>query len=137
MQRPSSVLRLAQVLLLLGLSALGGLALAPWGQPLPVAVRLMATDPTVASWTIFLVGGCYCVAALTASFALWTMRRWARRAYALFILSIAIYLGTFLYIVRVPAPIGLGLALFALLTAGLYWGWRVVKKGVPVAGGAL
>jgi hypothetical protein len=137
MQRPQSVLRLAQVLLLVGISAIGGLVLAPWGQPLRVAPQLLATDPTVASWTIFLVGGCYCVAALADSFALWTMRRWARRAYVLFILSITIYLGTLLYIVRVPAPVALGALFFAPLAAGLYWGWRIVKKGVPVSGSAL
>jgi hypothetical protein len=91
----------------------------------------------VASWAIFLVGGCYCVTTLTASFALWTMRRWARRAYVLFILSITIYMATFLYIVRVPAPFALGAVFFALLAAGLYWGWRIVQKGVPASGSAL
>jgi hypothetical protein len=55
------------------------------------------------------------------------MASWAPVAYGCFVASIVLYMGLFLYIVRIPTPVGLGLAFFGLLGAGLYWGWQVVR----------
>ena len=126
MQRPQSIRTLALVLGLIGISALGGVLFIPWGQPLPVAPELLHADPLMASWLIFSAATIYCLVTLTCAYALWRMASWAPTAYACFVASIALYMGLFLYIVQVPTPLGLGVAFFGLLAAGLYWGWRVV-----------
>jgi hypothetical protein len=126
-QRPRSIRTLALVLTLIGISALGGVLLAPWGQPLPVAPQLLHADPRVAGWLILSAATIYCLATLICAYALWRMASWAPAAYGYFVVSIVLYMTLFSYIVRVPTPVGLGLAFFALLGAGLYWGWRVVK----------
>jgi len=55
------------------------------------------------------------------------MAPWGPTAYGCFVASIALYMALFLYIVRVPTPIGIAVAFFGLLGAGLYWGWYVVS----------
>jgi hypothetical protein len=102
---------------------------APWGQPLQIAPQLLHADPHVASWLIFSAGTIYSVATLICAYALWRMVSWAPAAYGCFVASIAFYMVLFLYIVRIPTPIGLALAFIGLLSAGLYWGWRVVRGG--------
>jgi hypothetical protein len=126
-QRPRSIRTLALVLTLIGISALGGVLFIPWGQPFPVAPELLHADPLVASWLIFSAATIYCLAALTCAYALWRMTSWAPAAYGCFVASIVLYIALFLYIVRVPSPIGIGLTFFGLLGAGLYWGWHVVR----------
>jgi hypothetical protein len=137
MQRPRAVARLSLILMLIGLSALGGIAGIPWGQPGPVAPQLLRLDPIVTSWVLLVVGTVYCAATLLCAFALWRMRPWARVAYSWFIGSITIYLVTFLYLIRVPTPLWLGVAFFALLAVGLYCGWRIVNRTFGAAAKAL
>jgi hypothetical protein len=127
-QRPQSIRTLALILVLFGISALGGLLLMPWGLPLPVAPQLLHADPVVAGWIIFSGATVYCLASFICAHALWRMAPWAPAAYACFVASIALYMALFLYIVRVPSPLGIGVAFFGLLGAGLYFGWRIVGK---------
>lgn len=127
-QRPRSIRTLALILTLIGISALGGILLAPWGQPLPVAPQFLLGDPHVASWLIFSAGTIYSAATLVCAYALWRMVSWAPAAYGCFVASIVLYMALFLFLVRIPTPIGLGLAFFGLFGAALYWGWRVVRS---------
>jgi hypothetical protein len=123
--------------MLIGLSALAGIAGIPWGQPVPVAPQLLRLDPILTSWMLLVAGAVYCTATLVCAFALWRMRPWARVAYCWFIVSIAIYMVVFLYLIRVPTPLGLGIIFFALLAAGLYFGWRIVHRTFGAAANAL
>jgi hypothetical protein len=132
MQRPQPVLRLSQVLCLIGLSALGGLAIAPWGRPLPVAPQLLAADPIIAGWSILIAAACYCAATLAAAFALWRMASWVRWAYAAFVVTLLTYVAVFLYLVRIRTPPALSLIFFVFLSGGVYWGWRIVDRSFPV-----
>ena len=127
MQRPRSVRTLALILTLVGISALGGTVVAPWGQPLRVAPQLLYGDPQVAGWLIFSAATLYSAAALVCAYALWRMVSWAPAAYGYFVASIVLYMALFLFIVRIPAPLSLGLLFFGLFGAALYWGWRVVR----------
>jgi hypothetical protein len=77
MHRPRAITRLALLLGLLGISALGGVIAVPFGQPLPVAPQLLRADPSVTSWLIFVAAAAYGVATLVAAFSLWQMRPWA------------------------------------------------------------
>ena len=131
MQRPRSIYRMSLVLTLIGVSALGGIVGTPWGQPLPVAPQLLRADPRTASWLIFMAAVIYCVATLICAFALWRMRPWTPTAYRWFVASILFYMLLFLYLVRIPAPIGLAVTFFGLLGAALYWGWRIVRTAFP------
>lgn len=131
-QRPRSIRTLALILTLIGVSAAGGILLAPWGRPLPVAPELLHADPLIASWLITSTATIYCLATLTCAYALWRMASWAPAAYGCFVASIVLYMGLLLYIVRIPSPIGIGIAFFGLLGAGLYWGWRVVRSTYAV-----
>lgn len=132
MQRPRSIRTLALILTLIGVSAVGGISLTPWGRPLPVAPELLHADPLVASWLISSAATIYCIVTLTCAYALWRMTYWAPAAYGCFVASIVLYMGIFLFIVRIPGPIGIGIAFFGLLGAGLYWGWRVVRRAYAV-----
>jgi hypothetical protein len=137
MQRPRAIARLSLILVLIGISALGGIAGIPWGHPVPMAPQFLRLDPVVTSWALLFLGALYCVATFVSAFALWRMRTWARAAYACFIGSITIYLVTFLYLIRVPTPPWLDVAFFALLAAGLYCGWRIVNRTFGGAANAL
>jgi hypothetical protein len=125
---PRAVSRLSLILILVGISALGGVALAPWGQPLRIAPQLLRTDPTAAGWLIFSAAVFYCGSTLVCAFALRRMRPWAPAAYTWFIVSVVGYMLLFNFIVRVPTPLLLALAFYGLLAAALYWGWRVVRN---------
>lgn len=127
MERPRDVSTLSAVLTLLGVSALGGLTLAPWGQPLRVAHQLLRADPRVAGWVILVAATIYCAAALTAAIALRRMRPWAVTAYICFVCSIGLYCVVFLWLVRIPVSPFVGVGFFAVLVAVLYWGWTIVK----------
>jgi uncharacterized membrane protein len=116
------------VLAFIGFSALGGVALAPWGQPLQVAPQLLRMDPLVATRVIVCAEFVFCCSTLTAAFALRKMRPWAPAAYKCFVAAIAAYLLLFNYIVHIPSPLLLAVAFYGLLAAGLYWGWRIVRK---------
>ena len=104
---------------------------------MPVAPKLLAADPVVAGWLILVAAVCYCAATLTAAFALWGMKSWARRAYAVFVFAVAAYIAIFLYLVRVPTPIAIAVVFFALLIGALYWGWRIVDRSFPIQSRAL
>jgi len=132
-ERPRGVSTLSLVLALIGASAFGGLILAPWGQPLPVAPQLLRADPHVASWLIFLAGALYCGATLVAAFALRRMRPWAPTAYICFVCSIGLYLALFMWLVPIFGPAWLGVIFFGLLGAGLYWGWTIVRRAFGFA----
>jgi hypothetical protein len=137
MQRPRTVSRLALILTLIGTSALAGIVGVHWSRPLPVAPQLLRIDPTATSHVLFGASVVYCAATLLCAFALWRMRPWAPAAYAWFVASITAYMVIFLYLVRVPTPVVLGLAFFGLLGAGLYLGWRIVRKAFGPAANAL
>ena len=127
-QRPRSTRTLALILTLVGIAALAGVLAAPWGLPLNVAPQLLRGDPHVASWVIFSAATIYSAAALVCAYALWRMVSWAPTVYVCFVASVVLYMALFLFIVRIPVPIGLGVVCFGLLSAALYWGWRVVKS---------
>ena len=127
-ERPRGVSTLSLVLALIGVSAFGGLILAPWAQPLRVAPQLLRADPYVTSWLIFLSGALYCGTTLIAAFALRRMSPWAPTAYICFVCSIGLYLAIFMWLVPIFAPAWLGVIFFGLLGAGLYWGWRIVRR---------
>jgi hypothetical protein len=131
MERPVAVGNLAKVLVVIGISALGGAVGFPLGKPLPVAPQLLRADPTTTSWIIFVLACIYCAATLVAAFALWKMRPWARAAYLGFVASIACYLMGFTFLVRIPAPVFIGVAFYGLLCGGLYWGWIIVRRAIP------
>jgi hypothetical protein len=126
-QRPQSVRTLVLVLTLIGVTAFLGILLAPWGRPLPIAPQLLHADPQAAALLIFSAGALYALTTLVCAFALWRMASWGRTSYACFVGSLLLFVALFLYIVRIPAPLGLVLAFFALLFVGLYWGWCVVR----------
>jgi hypothetical protein len=127
-ERPRGVSTLSLVLALIGVSAFGGLIMAPWGQPFRVAPQLLRADPHVTSWLILLAGALYCGATLIAAFALRRMRPWAPTAYICFVCSIALYLAIFMWLVPIFGPAWLGVIFFGLLGASLYWGWRIVRR---------
>jgi hypothetical protein len=127
MERPRSIRTLALVLGIVGASALAGVLFAPLARPLPVAPQLLSTDPNTAALLIFSSSALYAVAALVCASALWRMASWGPASYDCFVASIFLQMGVFLYVVRIPMPIGIGLAFFALLGAGLYWGWYIVR----------
>ena len=131
---PRAVSRLSLILILVGISALGGVALAPWGQPLQIAPQLLRTDPKVAGWLIFSAAVIYSGATLVCAYALRRMRPWAPVAYTWFVASIVGYMLLFNFIVRVPSPLLLAVAFYGLLGAALYWGWRIVRTAFDNGG---
>ena len=44
------------------------------------------------------------------AFALWRMRPFALLAYYAFVASLALYFSVFLFLIRVPKPLGIGVA---------------------------
>lgn len=127
MQRPRAISRLSLVLLILALSAVGGLLDNPWGRPLPVAPHLLRMDPVLTGWILLVVGAFYCATTLVCAFALWRMRPWAPAAYLSFVVSITIYMVAFIYLVRLLHPLWLALLFVVLLVWGLNLGWRIVQ----------
>lgn len=137
MDRPRAVARLSKILIVLGLSALGGVIGLPWGTPIRVAPQLLVLDPITTTWVIHLLAITYCGATLACAFSLWRMLFWARAAYICFVASVVIYLTSLLCLVRVPSPISIAVLFFGLLGAGLFWGWRVVASHLPTRSEAL
>jgi hypothetical protein len=131
MDRPRAVTRLATILGLIGVSAFGGVVGFPFGRPLPVAPQLLRTDPTAASWIIFIFASIYCAATLISAFALWKMLPWARAAYLCFVAAIGCYLIVFSSLIRIPSAFFIGVAFYCLLCGALYWGWLVVRRAFP------
>ncbi len=137
MERPRAVTNLALILGLIGISALGGVIGAPFGQPLNVAPQLLRLDPGLTSWLIFASAAIYCGATLIAAVALWRMRPWARIAYLWFVACIIGYMAVFCFLIRIPSPLGIGVIFFGLLGGALYLGWRVVGRTFPARHRAL
>jgi hypothetical protein len=128
MLRPRAIRRLSLILTLLGLSALGGVVVIPWGRPLPIAPQLLLLDPVVTGWIIFGAAALYCGATLLCAFALWRMRPWAPQAYLGFAATVATFLALHLLLVRIPTPLALEFLFVGLLGGALYWGWRIVHN---------
>jgi len=128
MQRPRSVSTLALVLALLSLSSLGVLAAPPWDRPLPLSPELLRTDPQTASRLISGAATINAVAAMLCALSLWKMRLWAPLAYLAFAASMLVYVAVFAYLLRAPGPLAVAVAAAGLLVAGLYWGWRLVRR---------
>jgi hypothetical protein len=137
MARPRAISNLALILTLIGISGLGGIASAPWGRPIPVAPQLLGADPVTTAWLILSTGALYVAATVICAFSLWRMLPWAPTAYRCFVASIALFMFVWLYLIRIPMPIALGIAFFALLGSGLYWGWRIVRRAFEPSAHAL
>jgi hypothetical protein len=128
MDRPGSVSRLALALCLSGISALGGIAEFPIGDPIAVAPEILCTDLATTGRIIVGAAGIYCVASFAAAFALWRNYTWAPVAYLGFSGSIVLYFSLFVYLIRLPTSIPLRIAFPCLLLGALYWGWRIVNR---------
>jgi hypothetical protein len=137
MSRPRAITRLALLLGLLGISAVGGVIGFPFGQPLPLAPQLLRADPTVTSWLIFVAAAAYGAATFIAAGSLWQMRPWARIAYLSFVACLVGYMALFCFLIRIPAPLSIGVIFFGLLCGALYLGWRIVGRTFPARHGAL
>jgi len=128
MTRPRAISRLASVLTLIGVSALGGILGIPWNQPLGVAPQLLAFSPLITSRVLLVAAVIYCGATLTCAVALWRMLPWAKSAYLYFTISVAVFLIAWFGLVHILGPISIAVAFLGLVAAALYWGWRVVGR---------
>jgi hypothetical protein len=127
MERPRGFGVFAKILALLGISALGPLALVSWGHPLVIAPQFLPFGEAVTRWTLFGASLIYCATSFVGAYALWRVRPFARYAFYAWVASLMLYLAVFMFLIRVPKPLGIGILFFALLGAFLYFGWRVVQ----------
>jgi hypothetical protein len=127
MKRPREVTALARILTFLGVCAFLGMAVLPW-RPLPIAPQLLPLGEPATRWLLIGTATLYSVTSLGCAFAMRRMRSYASVAYLAFVVSIALYFSVWLFLIRVAKPLGIGIVFFALLGAGLYWGWSIVKS---------
>jgi hypothetical protein len=136
MKRPRGVGCLAAVMTYFGVMAMVGTLVVPW-RPLPVAPQFLPVGELATRWVLLVTLVLYCVTALVCASALRHMRSHALSAYYAFVVALALYCSVFLFLIRVPKPLGIGILFFALLGAAVYWGWRVAKRASGAATDAL
>jgi len=137
MERPSGVGALAKILALLGVVALLSITFVPWRLPLVIAPEFLPLGEMATRWALFGSLTLYCLTSLVCAFALWRLRPFALCAYYAFAGSLMLYFVVFLFLIRVPKPLGIGVLFFALVGAGLYCGWRIAQKASGAAVSAL
>jgi phosphatidylserine synthase len=92
-----------------------------------IAPQFLPLGEVVTRWTLFAATLLYCGTSFLSAYALWRVRPFALHAYYAWFVSVAIYLLVFIFLIRVPKPLGIGIAFFGLLAAFLYFGWRTVR----------
>src|SRR5256885_300642 len=132
MERPRGFGILAKVLALFGVSALGPLVLVPWRLPLVIAPQFLSLGEMATRWTLFAATLLYCSTAFVCAYALWRVRSFVLHAYYAFVVSLVLYLAVFLFLIRIPKSLGIGVLFFGLLGAFLYFGWRTVQRFVDL-----
>ena len=128
MNRPVSVQILGYILLLMGISAIGGVIPFVTSNELLIAPEFLTHSSKTTIWMISFCAVIYSIATLFASYAVLRMKKWAPKAYLAFVLSICIYIVNFLYLIRIPTPIFLGVIFFLVAGGVIYWGWLVIVR---------
>jgi hypothetical protein len=127
MERPRGFGLLAKVLMFLGVSAAGGLVFTGWGAPLMIAPQFLPLGEVATRWVLFSANLLYCSTSFVCAYALWRVRPFALYAYYAWFVSLALYLSLWLFLIRIPKPLGVGVLFFGLLAAFLYFSWRIVR----------
>jgi len=137
MQRPRALSTLALMLVMLALSALQTIVRFPRVPPLQLAPQLLHLDSGATRRMLVAATVICCITTLACAYGLWRMRNWTPLAYLAATGSILVYLSVFLLIIRSSVPLALIAGCALLLLAGLYWGWRIVRRAFTVPVDAL
>jgi hypothetical protein len=132
MERPRGFGAFAKILAFLGISALGSLVLVPWSRTLPIAPQFLPLGELMTRRTLFATTLIYCATSFVGAYALWWVRPFARYAFYAWAASLVLYIVVFLFLIRIPKPLGIGILFLALLGAFLYFGWRTVQANVDL-----
>ena len=133
---PTTVL--AALLLWLGLRTFWHLPdIVPWGPPV-LPAEALRISPTAATSILFSITGLYGVALLSAAYALFMCRPWAKTAYLLAAASfLANYGSIFAFVKNSISGTALVLVLAVLILPALYLGWWTVARQFRPASNAV